>query len=102
MIMVNYNVADAYAPFRHSAWNGWTPTELGYPSFLLVVFNGSPLFHLATLRIYGVLQRIAIFYLIAGLFYLWRSDAWSKVVAIVVLLVGYFVLMRYVPVPGFG
>lgn len=140
MIMVNNNGAAAYAPFRHSAWNGWTPTDLVYPSFLFVVgtsivlsfskrlergasklsiagnvvrraailfllglvVNGFPHFHLGTLRIYGVLQRIAICYLIAGLFYLWRSDAWSKVVAIVVLLVGYFVLMRYVPVPGFG
>lgn len=140
MIMVNNNGADAYAPFRHSAWNGWTPTDLVFPSFLFVVgtsivlsfgkrfergvsklriagsivrragilfalglvVNGFPHFPLATLRIYGVLQRIALCYAVAGLFYLWRRDAWSKVAAIVVLLVGYFVLMRYVPVPGFG
>ncbi len=67
-----------------------------------VVVNGFPHFPWATLRIYGVLQRIALCYLCAGLLYLWRRDAWSKIAAIVVLLVGYYILMRYVPVPGAG
>ncbi|HEX3661753.1 MAG TPA: DUF5009 domain-containing protein, partial [Acidobacteriaceae bacterium] len=67
-----------------------------------LVVNGFPHFPWATLRIYGVLQRIALCYLCAGLFYLWRRDAMSKIVAIVVLLVGYWILMRYVPVPGAG
>jgi predicted acyltransferase len=140
MIMVNNNGADAYAPFRHSLWNGWTPTDLVFPTFLFivgasivlslgkrlergdsksaiavsilrrtvilfalgVVVNGFPHFPLHTLRIYGVLQRIALCYLCVGLFYLWRRDVTSKVVAIVVLLTGYWILMRYVPVPGFG
>ena len=140
MIMVNNNGAAAYHPFCHSAWNGWTPTDLVFPGFLFMVgasivlsfskrlergdskaalvrsilrrtlilfalglvVNGFPHFPLATLRIYGVLQRIALCYLCAGLFYLWRRDAASKVVAIVVLLTGYWILMRYVPVPGFG
>src|SRR5277367_3071485 len=53
-------------------------------------------------RIYGVLQRIAICYLIAGLFYLWDRRWQSKVVVIVVALVGYWILMRWVPVPGAG
>lgn len=140
MIMVNNNGAAAWHPFSHSAWNGWTPTDLVFPTFLFIVgasivlsfakrlergdsrtsiavsifrravilfalglvVNGYPHFPLHTLRIYGVLQRIALCYLVAGLFYLWRRDAASKVVAIVVLLVGYWILMRYVPVPGFG
>src|ERR1039458_2013465 len=139
MIMVNNNGAAAYHPFTHSAWNGWTPTDLVFPTFLFIVgasillsfgkrfergvskaqiaisilrravilfalglvVNGFPHFPLHTLRIYGVLQRIALCYLIAALFYLWRRDAASKVVAIVVLLAGYWILMRYVPVPGF-
>ena len=45
--------------------------------FLLgLVVNGFPLFHLGTLRIYGVLQRIAICFFIASLLYLWNSRAW--------------------------
>ncbi|MGC2636917.1 MAG: heparan-alpha-glucosaminide N-acetyltransferase domain-containing protein [Acidobacteriaceae bacterium] len=140
MIMVNNNGAAAYRPFCHSAWNGWTPTDLVFPTFVFIVgvsivlsfgkrlergdskgaiavsivrrtiilfalglvVNGFPYFPLHTLRIYGVLQRIALCYLAAGLFYLWRRDAASKVVAIVVLLIAYWILMRFVPVPGYG
>jgi predicted acyltransferase len=64
--------------------------------------NGFPHYHLATLRIYGVLQRIAICYLIAGLFYLWDRRWQSKVVVLVAALVAYWILMRWVPVPGLG
>lgn len=67
-----------------------------------VVVNGFPFFPLHTLRIYGVLQRIAICYLVAGLFYLWRRDWKSHAIAAVALLVGYYLLMRFVPVPGAG
>jgi len=140
MIMVNNNGAAPYHPFSHSAWNGWTPTDLVFPTFVFIVgasivlsfgkrfehgvskariaasivrrsvilfalglvVNGFPYFPLHTLRIYGVLQRIALCYLCVGLFYLWRRDVASKVVAIVVLLIGYWILMRYVPVPGLG
>lgn len=67
-----------------------------------IVVNGYPHFPLHSLRIYGVLQRIAICYLIAGLFYLWRRDWKSHAIATAVLLGGYYILMRYVPVPGAG
>jgi predicted acyltransferase len=49
-----------------------------------------------------VLQRIAVCYLIVGLFYIWDQRVWTKVVALVVALVGYWVLVRWVPVPGVG
>jgi len=53
------------------------------------------------LRIPGVLQRIAICYLIASILFLYvRPKARALVVA--ALLVGYWILMRFVPVPGFG
>lgn len=55
----------------------------------------------AHIRIYGVLQRIAICYLVAAVFVLW-TDVEGKVAAIAVCLIGYWILMRYVPVPGFG
>jgi predicted acyltransferase len=67
-----------------------------------LVVNGFPYFPFSTLRIYGVLQRIAICYLIAGLFYLWDRRWQSKLAVIAVALVGYFILMRWVPVPGLG
>jgi predicted acyltransferase len=78
--------------------------------------NGLPFFDFHTIRIMGVLQRIALCYLAAGLLYLAtcrRSiDADGKVrmrvniaaiagVALI-LLVGYWALMTFVPVPGYG
>ncbi len=54
------------------------------------------------MRFYGVLQRIAICYLVVGLFYIWDQRVSTKVVALVVSLVGYWVLIRWVPVPGAG
>jgi predicted acyltransferase len=71
--------------------------------FLLgIVVNGFPVFPLHHLRIYGVLQRIAICYLIVSLLYLWDRRVWTKIVLLAVLLSGYWVLVRYVPVPGAG
>jgi predicted acyltransferase len=54
------------------------------------------------LRIYGVLQRIALVYLIVGLCYLANRQAWTKVVALAVVLVGYWALVRWYPIPGVG
>jgi predicted acyltransferase len=53
------------------------------------------------IRIYGVLQRIAICYLIAAVFVLWTGTR-GQIVGIAACLIGYWILMRYVPVPGFG
>jgi predicted acyltransferase len=53
------------------------------------------------IRIPGVLQRIGICYFAASLLYLYvrpRTRAWI----VAALLVGYWILMRFVPVPGFG
>ena len=71
--------------------------------FLLgIVVNGFTFFSLAHLRVYGVLQRIALCYLLVGLFYLWDKRISTKVAALVVSLVGYWILLRWVPVPGAG
>jgi len=78
--------------------------------------NGIPYFDLRTIRIMGVLQRIALCYLAAGLLYLatYRREATAdgkvcvhaNIGAIasvaLILLVGYWALMTFVPVPGFG
>jgi predicted acyltransferase len=74
--------------------------------------NAFPHPHWATLRYTGVLQRIGVCYLLAGLFVLLtarRADAegfklnvGAIAAAIAVLLVGYWALMRFVPVPDYG
>jgi predicted acyltransferase len=142
MILVNNNgnESQAYWSLKHAAWNGFTPTDLVFPTFLFLVgistvystaarlaqgatrqslfrhvlrrsivlyllglvVNSFPFFHLHTMRFYGVLPRIAICYLIVASLYLispgWRSKAALAVAA----LGGYWILMRFVPVPGYG
>ena len=66
-----------------------------------LLINGFPYYHLATWRIAGVLQRIALCYLAASVLYLW-TGARTRWAIIAALLVGYWLLMRFVPVPGFG
>ena len=141
MIMVNNNGGRAaWAAMHHAEWNGLTPTDLVFPTFLFVVgvsivfayearlakgatraeltrhtaqragvlivlgiiVNSFPTFELVHMRFYGVLQRIAVCYLIVGLFYLWDRRVWTKIVTLVAALVGYWILMRWVPVPGAG
>lgn len=141
MIMVNDNGSDgAYWFMKHAEWNGFTPTDLVFPTFLLLVgvstvlstasrlaagaskaslwghvvrravilfllgmvVNNFPFFHPATLRFYGVLPRIALCYLIVGSFYIFFPGWKSKVAALIGVLVGYWILMKFVPVPGFG
>ena len=71
--------------------------------FLLgLVVNGFPFFHLATLRIYGVLQRIAVCFLVASVIYLWNRRWWVSAGIAVAALLGYWILMRWVPIPGVG
>jgi predicted acyltransferase len=141
MIMVNNNGGSGSWGFmNHAQWNGLTPTDLVFPTFVFVVgasiayafearlargatraelaghtvkraailfllgvvVNGFPFFELAHLRIYGVLQRIALCYLLIGLFYLWDKRVWTKVAALVAALAGYWILLRWVPVPVAG
>lgn len=66
-----------------------------------IAINGFPYFDLHTLRVFGVLQRIAICFLLASFIYLWlrpRSILWLTLA----ILLGYWILLRWVPVPGFG
>jgi predicted acyltransferase len=70
--------------------------------FALGLFlGGFPHFDLSTIRIPGVLQRIAVCYLFASVIFLntdWRKQAY---IAAGLLLV-YWALMTLVPAPGFG
>ena len=142
MILVNNNGSEAaaYWPLKHAAWNGFTPTDLVFPTFLFLVgistvfstasrlaqgatkqslflhtvrrtillfllgllVNSFPQFHLHTLRIYGVLPRIAVCYFIVATLYLISSGWKDKILLLVAALAGYWILMRFVPVPGYG
>ena len=141
MVLVN-DAGDGqhvYGPLEHSAWNGWTITDVVFPSFLWIVgvaitlsmanrlqagahrsqlmlqalrraailfflglfLYGYPHFHLSTQRFLGVLQRIAICYLIATLIYV-TGGVRAQIVWIVALLSSYWLLMTLMPVPGYG
>jgi predicted acyltransferase len=151
MILVNDNGSDrAFWALKHTEWNGFTPTDLVFPTFLFVVgasivfstesrlsrgvtraalfahtlrraiilyllglvVNSAPFFRLSTMRYYGVLPRIAICYLVVATLYIYvrrpsetpggRPTIADKVSLLVVCLVGYYILMRFVPVPGLG
>ncbi len=57
--------------------------------------------HWADVRLLGVLQRIALCYLFASLMFL-DLDLRGMIAACVALLVGYWALLTFVPVPGVG
>lgn len=142
MILVNNNGDEEHAfwPLKHAAWNGFTPTDLVFPTFLFLVgvslvfatesrlargvaksaiffnalrrtvilillgllVNSFPFFHLGTMRFYGVLQRIAICYFIATILLLLDRGWRSKFAILIACLAGYWALMRFVNVPGYG
>ena len=68
-----------------------------------LVLNGFPDYHLATLRIPGILQRIAICYLLSGALYLFTTRQIRLLAGVAfALLAGYWALLKLVPVPGIG
>jgi predicted acyltransferase len=65
--------------------------------------NAVPQFDLSTLRIMNVLQRIAICYFLASIIFVYlRMKTKSIVWLSGAILVLYFVLMKFIPVPGYG
>jgi len=60
-----------------------------------------PRFRFATMRIPGVLQRIAVCFLIGALIYL-NTKAKSRILISLSVLIGYWALMMFVSVPGYG
>ncbi len=136
-----------YWPLLHAQWNGATPTDMIFPSFLVIagmattlsfaariergssrkqlllhalrrsglifflglLLNGFPDYHLQTIRIPGILQRIALCYLTGALMYLgfskpeWRFMRIGVIgLTAVGILAFYWALLRLYPVPGFG
>lgn len=66
-----------------------------------LLLNGFPHYDLGTIRIMGVLQRIAVVYLVTGLVYVTTHERAQRWI-VVGLLVGYWAVMKLVPVPGHG
>lgn len=134
MIIVNTpgTWSHVYAPLRHAAWHGCTPTDLVFPSFLFISgvamwyslrkfnfeFSGASLFRILrrvalifavglfltifprfvrdydTLRIMGVLQRIALAWGLGAVLVLLikKNYIW---IATAVILFGYWALMYF-------
>ena len=128
--------SQVYWPLLHAEWHGWTPTDLIFPFFVFIVgvsivltgrSQGSvagilkraallyglglflalyPFFNFATVRVVGVLPRLALCYCAAALLY--RSVAqqserrrWLTTLgAAAALAVAYWALLRWVPAPG--
>lgn len=143
MIVVDNPGSDehAYWPIMHAKWNGWTPADFIFPSFLFLVgismvysfsarlergesrghillhafkrtliliaigvlVNASPIIGLDmhTWRFEGVLQRIALCYFVCAILQLWEGTR-VKILVLLACLLGYWALLRFVPVPGYG
>lgn len=142
MILVNDpgDWTHIFGPLEHAEWNGWTLTDLVFPTFLFLVgasivfsmtaraargncqgtltgrafvragkifllamvLNFFPYMHWTHLRLYGVLSRIAVCYLFAALIVIATQRVRWLVLITAALLVGYWILLRWVPVPGIG
>lgn len=63
--------------------------------------NAFPSFEFASLRIPGVLQRIAMVFLVIALMHHYMSHR-AQIIIGSSLLIGYWIIMTFVPVPGIG
>ncbi|MEO5760762.1 MAG: heparan-alpha-glucosaminide N-acetyltransferase domain-containing protein, partial [Vicinamibacteria bacterium] len=129
MILVNNpgDWGHIYWPLEHAPWNGWTPTDLIFPFFLFLVgaslaFSTRdttkaaairalkifglgffmafyPRFNVLTVRIPGVLARIALCYFVAFLIKKYFGLKGVAAIAAACCL-SYWFLMTVVPVPG--
>jgi predicted acyltransferase len=83
----------------HAFRRGATIFAIGLAMNYSLVLAGSSRF--PGLRIPGVLQRIGVCYIAASVLFLYVRPR-TRAVIVAVLLIGYWILMRFVPVPGFG
>jgi predicted acyltransferase len=125
-----------YAPLLHAEWDGWTPTDLIFPFFLFIVgvsltfgdqrqqswsrilrrgaalwglglfMAAFPFFRLSTVRIPGVLARIAWCYVATSAIVLaigHSSPAARRrraALVVAILLIAYWIALTWIPVPG--
>ncbi len=67
-----------------------------------IPLDDDPWFHFSTFRILGTMQRIALCYLIVSIMYLKNAKTRGLAVITGSLLVFYFIMLKFVPVPGHG
>jgi predicted acyltransferase len=67
-----------------------------------LLFNIYPYFDYHHIRVFGVLQRIALCYLTAGILCLITQRTRTLLAIVAALLIGYWAFMRFLPVPGLG
>ncbi len=141
MIIVNTpgSWSHVYAPLLHADWNGITPTDYIFPTFLFIVgvsivlsFTKQiemgksrsemtkkifiralkiyavgiflwlwPSFNFDSIRWVGVLHRIAFVFLVCAILFLYTSKR-IQLYSGIGLLLFYWILMVYIPVPGVG
>ena len=141
MIIVNDpgSWSHVYAPLLHANWNGLTPTDYIFPSFIFIIgvsivlsltkqsekgMNRKQLVQkilLRSLKIYslglflwlwpsfdfdrirwvGVLPRISLVFMVCALLFLYTKRKTQLIIAFVILVI-YWLVMMYLPVPGIG
>lgn len=70
--------------------------------FLLgLILHGFPYFDLSGIRIPGVLQRIAVVYLITSFIFL-KTTFKTQIILSISFLIVYWLIMSFIPVPGIG
>jgi len=125
-----------YWPLLHAEWHGWTPTDLIFPFFVFIVGVSIvlsrrraasvgviarratilyalglllalyPRFDFATVRLVGVLARLAVCYFAAALVYRavasrpWAEQRHVALTSAGLLLAIYWALLKFVPAPG--
>jgi predicted acyltransferase len=71
--------------------------------FLLgILVNSFPFFNLHTMRFFGILPRISVCYFVVATLYLFSQGWRDKLALVIAILIGYWMLLRFVPVPGYG
>jgi predicted acyltransferase len=128
-----------YTPLLHADWNGLTPTDYIFPTFVFIVGvsivlsltkQGDrgmsrnqlvkkilwrsikiyllgiflwlwPSFNFNQIRWVGVLPRIAFVFMICALLFLYTKRKTQVIIASVILVL-YWLVLKYVPLPGIG
>lgn len=126
MVIVNDpgSRSHVYPPLLHTKWNGITLTDMVYPFFLFmvgvsialgytkrlsagavkkdlykkIVFRAVIIMLIALLLLDDVLPKISVVFLVCALLFLntnWKQQVWIASL----ILIGYWLLMEFVPVP---
>ena len=128
-----------YAPLLHAYWNGLTPTDYVFPTFIFIVGVSIvlsltkqsergldrnqlvkkvlwrslkiylvgiflwlwPSFNFSSIRWVGVLPRIALVFMICAFLFLYTKRKVQVIIASVILVL-YWLVMKYLPIPSIG